>query len=466
MSGRILVVDDIEPNVRLLKAKLEAEYYDVLTASSGHEALELANQTVPDLILLDVMMPRMDGFETCQKLKDNPRTRHIPVVMVTALDGQEDRVQGLRAGADDFLTKPIDDVALFARVKSLLRLKIVMDELRQREASGRAMGAISGPDLYLDCHDGPANILILEDDRCQAERVACKLGNDYVAVLATDPREAAAQLESGAFDLLIVNLTARSFDGLRLCARIRSNENGRLMPILAIVDPDSRERIVRALDIGVNDILLRPVNANELGARVRTQLRRKRYADTLRQSLDNSFEMSVTDQLTGLHNRRFMMARIGEALARLQRGVEPAAVMIADVDHFKQVNDRWGHDAGDRVLCEIARRLKANMRAIDISCRYGGEEFVVVMPGSDLEAAKMAAERLRDAIESAPFALGEGRGETAITISAGVAQMRKDDDPEQVLARADRALYEAKHAGRNRVCAAVENETEQARLGA
>ena len=465
MSGRILVVDDIEPNVRLLKAKLEAEYYDVLTAGSGFEALELARRVVPDLILLDVMMPQMDGFETCQKLKDDPRTRHIPVIMVTALDGQEDRVNGLRAGADDFLTKPIDDVALFARVKSLLRLKMVMDELRQREASGRALGAISGPDLFADCQAAPAKILVLEDDLRQAQRLECKLGKAYSATLTTQPREASAHLETGAIDLFIVNLAARSFDGLRLCARSRSNESGRLMPILAIVDPDNRERIIRALDIGVNDVLLRPVNANELGARVSTQLRRKRYADTLRQSLDNSFEMSVTDQLTGLHNRRFMMARIDEALARLERDVEPAAVMIADVDHFKPVNDRWGHDAGDKVLCEISERLKANMRAIDVSCRYGGEEFVVVMPGAGLEAALLEAERLREAIEDEPFALGDGLGETRITISAGVAQMRKGDSAEQALIRADHALYGAKNGGRNRVCAAADAGAPQAAAG-
>ncbi|MDQ6959901.1 MAG: PleD family two-component system response regulator, partial [Mariprofundaceae bacterium] len=390
MSGRILVVDDIEPNVRLLKAKLEVEYYDVITASNGPDAIELAHRTVPDLILLDVMMPQMDGFEACKRLKDDPRTRHIPVVMVTALDQQEDRVRGLRAGADDFLAKPIDDVALFARVRSLLRAKLVMDELRQREASGRAMGAISGPALCVDNGSESAEILVLEDDQRQAERLAGKMDKGYGLHLVTEPREAAVQLDAHTFDLFIVNLAARSFDGLRLCARIRSDESGRLMPILALVDPDNRERIVRALDIGVNDVLLRPVNAHELSARVSTQLQRKRYADTLRQSLDNSFEMSVTDQLTGLHNRRFMLARIEDALARLQRGVEPASVMIADVDYFKRVNDQWGHDSGDKILCEIARRMKANMRAIDVSCRYGGEEFVVVMPGADLDAAMLA----------------------------------------------------------------------------
>src|SRR5687767_6106564 len=140
MSARILVVDDIDSNVRLLEAKLSAEYYEVLTASDGPTALAIAASESPDVVLLDVMMPGMDGFQVCRRLKDDPLTRHIPVVLVTALDGREDRIQGLEAGADEFLTKPIDDVMLLARVRSLTRLKAVTDELRQREASGRRIG--------------------------------------------------------------------------------------------------------------------------------------------------------------------------------------------------------------------------------------------------------------------------------------------------------------------------------------
>jgi two-component system, cell cycle response regulator len=449
MSGRILVVDDVAPNVRLLKAKLEAEYYDVLTAQNGQDAIDIARKDVPDLILLDVMMPQMDGFEVCTKLKADPRTRHIPVVMVTALDQQEDRVRGLQSGADDFLSKPIDDVALFARVRSLLRLKLVMDELRQREASGRAVGAISDSMTCFGEVATPANILILEEDEARGERLASKLRKEHILTLSHDPRQAAELLAAKEFDLLVVNLAARGFDGLRLCARIRSADRGRAIPVLALVDPNNREKIVRALDIGVNDVLLRPVDSNEFRARVATQLRCKRYADTLRQSLDNSFEMSVTDQLTGLHNRRYMQARLEDALTRLDRDVEPASVMIADVDFFKAVNDKWGHDAGDKVLQQISRRLKANMRAIDIACRYGGEEFVVVMPGADLQAAFQAAERLRKAVEAEPFKLGDGQGNTPITISAGVTQLYKGDTHESALIRADQALYNAKNAGRN-----------------
>src|ERR1700742_191954 len=161
MTARILVVDDIEANVRLLEAKLSAEYYDVLSATDGVTALAMAAADKPDIILLDVMMPGMDGFQVCRRLKDDPATRHIPVVLVTALDGRSDRVVGLEAGADDFLTKPIDDVMLFARVRSLTRLKAIIDELREREASGRRIGVIAGAAARLGGTGG--RILIVDD---------------------------------------------------------------------------------------------------------------------------------------------------------------------------------------------------------------------------------------------------------------------------------------------------------------
>src|ERR1051326_1165258 len=133
MTARVLVVDDVELNVKLLEAKLASEYFEVLAAYNGFTALELADAELPDIILLDVMMPRMDGFEVCRRLKANPRTTDIPVVMVTALSDVTDRLRGLESGADDFLTKPVNDIALFARVRSLVRLKRMMEELRLRE---------------------------------------------------------------------------------------------------------------------------------------------------------------------------------------------------------------------------------------------------------------------------------------------------------------------------------------------
>ena len=448
MSGRILVVDDLEPNRRLLEARLQDEYYDVLLANDGEEALAIAAAEKPDLILLDVMMPGIDGFETCRRLKADPELFHIPVVLVTALDEQEDRVNGLEAGAEDFITKPIDNVVLLARVRSLLRLKVVLDELRMRERLGRSMGAIRPGDNGEDIAKG-AEILVVDDPGRSAERLAERLGKDHNATLTNDP-DSAPVIAQGSWDVILLNLAAETFDGMRLAARLRSEEGTRNVPILGIVDPDEKMAMLRALDIGVNDILNLPVEPAELAARVRTQVKRRRYADFLRTSLDQSLELSVTDQLTGLHNRRYMTSQLREMSSAAQGDKGSLAVFLADIDHFKKVNDTYGHDAGDMILREFASRLRGTARAVDIACRYGGEEFVVLMPQADLEAARIAAERLRTAVGDAPFRLPNGESQS-VTVSIGVALFEAGDTPDVVLKRADEALYAAKSGGRNLV---------------
>jgi len=451
MSARILVVDDIESNVRLLEAKLTAEYYDVLCAYDGPTALAIAASEKPDIVLLDVMMPGMDGFSVCRRLKDDPETRHVPVVLVTALDGRSDRVAGLEAGADDFLTKPIDDVMLFARVKSLTRLKAVIDELRDREASGRRMGVIAGAASRLGGAGG--RILIVDDNTRQAERVATELAIEHRPVVESDASKA-LMTARGPVDLVIVNTAAKAFDGLRLAASLRSEEATRNLPILAVVDIDERAKAVKALEIGVNDILARPIDPGELAARARTQIRRKRYTDYLRNNLDHSLELAVTDQLTGLHNRRYMSGQLDALMKRAGAGGEPVSLLVIDIDHFKKINDSFGHDVGDEVLREFAVRLASNVRAIDLPVRHGGEEFVVVMPDTELEHARRIAERIRLHVAGSPFRVMGGAELISVTISIGCAvSVGLDDRPDALVKRADEAVYEAKAKGRNRVVA-------------
>jgi two-component system cell cycle response regulator len=451
MSARILVVDDIEANVKLLEARLTAEYYEVLTASDGPTALALAASEKPDIVLLDVMMPGMDGFEVCRRLKDDPITRHIPVVLVTALDGRSDRITGLEAGADDFLTKPIDDVMLFARVRSLTRLKQVLDELRAREASGRRIGVIAGAAARLGGTGG--RVLVLDDNERQQQRLMAELSVEHRPVAETDP-EKAHLTARGPLDLIIVNAGARSFDGLRFAANIRSDEATRHLPILAILDPDERPRLVKALEIGVNDLLTKPIDPQEMAARVRTQIRRKRYTDFLRDNLDHSLELAVTDQLTGLHNRRYMEGQLGALVKRAAHGGDPVSALMIDIDHFKKINDNFGHDIGDEVLREFAIRLASNVRAIDLPCRYGGEEFTVIMPGARLQDAERVAERIRLHVAGSPFRVAHGGELLTVTISVGVATtLGETDTPDALLKRADEAVYEAKAAGRNHVIA-------------
>jgi two-component system cell cycle response regulator len=452
MTARILVVDDIEANVRLLEAKLSAEYYDVLTANDGPTALAMAAAEQPDIVLLDVMMPGMDGFEVCRRLKEDALTRHIPVVLVTALDGRADRIAGLEAGADEFLNKPIDDVMLFSRVRSLTRLKTVIDELRQREASGRRMGVIAGAASRLAGAGG--RIVICDDNVRQAQRIAAELAVEHRPVIEQDPDKAHLSAR-GPVDLLIISAAAKGgFDGLRLAAQIRSDEASRHVPILAVIDPDDRARMVKALEIGVNDVLPRPIDPQELAARARTQIKRKRYTDFLRKNLDHSLELAVTDQLTGLHNRRYMVGQLAALVARATRGGEPVGALMIDIDHFKKINDNFGHDIGDEVLREFAVRLASNVRAIDLPCRFGGEEFVVIMPDTPLSAAERIAERIRLHVAGSPFRVGAGKDLLTVTISIGVAAtLGEQDSPEALLKRADAAVYEAKSLGRNKVIA-------------
>jgi two-component system cell cycle response regulator len=253
---------------------------------------------------------------------------------------------------------------------------------------------------------------------------------------------------------VILNATSRTFDGLRFAAQIRSHESTRNLRILALIDPDDKHRAIKALDIGVNDVLPRPIDPEELAARVRTQIKRKRYTDLLRTNLDQSLEAAVTDPLTGLHNRRYMTSQLEPLVARAVRDGKPVGALLLDIDHFKKINDSFGHDVGDEVLREFAVRLASNVRAVDLPCRYGGEEFVVVMPETALADAERIAERIRLHVGGSPFRVAGGREILTVTISIGVAaSLGLTDTPESLLKRADEALYEAKQTGRNRVIA-------------
>jgi two-component system cell cycle response regulator len=453
MTGRILVVDDIPANLKLLEARLTAEYFDVTTARDGATALDLAHRSVPDLILLDVMMPGLDGFEVCRRLKADPLTVHVPVVMVTALDQTSDRVRGLEAGADDFLTKPVNDLALITRVKSLVRLKTLTDELRLRASVASDLGYDSRLEPLLAGEVPHGRVLVVDDRRSSFERIAEALRPDDEVTVETDPQRALFQVTEVDFDLVIVNLGLSNFDGLRLVSQMRALERTRHLPILLVVEADDRLRLMRGLDMGVNDYLLRPIDRSELRARVRTQIRRKFYADRLRDALAQTVEMAITDGLTGLHNRRFLTTHLDQALETARGDGRNLAVLIADMDHFKRVNDTHGHDAGDAVLKELARRMTDSVRAVDLVCRYGGEEFVVILLDTDLEQAGIVAERIRGRVAGEPFPLPDGTALPA-TVSIGIGALAASSDTaETVLKRADEGLYEAKESGRNRVVA-------------
>ena len=451
MTARILVVDDILANVRLLEAKLSAEYFEVVTAMNGVDALEAVQRAKPDIVLLDVMMPGIDGIEVCKRLKADITTQHIPVIMVTALDQLEDRVRGLEAGADDFLTKPVNDVALFCRIKSLVRLKMLSDELRARAQSSQTIGLVVKDKIPDDTR--PGNILVVDSRVAFVDRVRVALTGKHKVSGVIDPADVLPSITESAtpYELVIVNLDAEQFDGLRLCSQLKSLEQTRQIPILIVVAPDDEQRLMRALDMGVNDYLIRPIDRQELMARVNTQIRRARYAEQLRVSVQTSIEMAVTDALTGLYNRRYMETHLSHLVEHSINRGKPLSALAIDVDFFKAVNDTHGHDAGDKVLQELATRFRENIRNVDMACRVGGEEFIIILPATELHLAQKIAERIRKSIAGKPFSAANA-GTLNITVSVGLSTLSGPSDKvEEFLKRADQALYSAKREGRNRV---------------
>ncbi len=449
MTGKILIVDDVATNRRVLRAILEKDYYTICEATNGAEAIKIVDAQSPDLILLDVMMPIMGGIEACRALKANPKTANIPIIMVTAGGVSDDKTHGLEAGADDFLSKPIEQDVLFARVRNLLRVKSLLDELQLRK------------DVICDL---PITTSTKDDNRVQellmvasntelAREWAKNLepyGNYQIDLTASET-EARTLASSAKYAAIIVgeNLADAGI-GLRLIANIRSEWNLRDTTILFVAQ-SGKECGLRALEFGSNDYMLAPFDPREMATRLRTQGRRRRYTMRLRDEVNRQLRLSVIDPLTELHNRRFFDDDIPKLLKRSEETQRPFALMMIDVDHFKNLNDQYGHGFGDAVLVEFANRVRESLRAADRIVRFGGEEFIVISPNLTEKAAQNVAQRIRKIISDAPFLTSNGE-KLQVTVSIGVTMVTPGErDIQAILKRADQALYLAKDSGRNQV---------------
>lgn len=452
MTARVLVVDDNIANVKLLESRLHAEYFEVITANSGYEALEICGRESADVVLLDVMMPGMDGFEVCRRLKADPKTQIIPVIMVTALDQPSDRIRGLEAGADDFLTKPVNDIALITRVKNLARVKQLTDELLMRVIS-LDHGA-GGPDLIndLNANGSRGQLLLVEDRQLTAKRIKEVLEEEHDVFLVDSNEDAQTLLIKEDIDLAVISLDMEGQDALHLCSHIRSLGKTRHLPIMVLSEEGDDDRMLRALDLGVNDFVVRPVDRNELLARVRTQIKKRRFSEYLYKRLEERVEQASRDPLTGMFNRRYLDEHLQGMISDSLSSQKGLSVIMADIDFFKLVNDNYGHDNGDQVLREFSTRIQQNIRRLDMAFRIGGEEFLIVMPKTNPAKAEVVGERLRAIIEDTPFKISQGDGHITVTASIGLTSVIDDSDTiDTVLKRADDALYEAKKTGRNKV---------------
>ena len=462
MPGRVLVVDDIPLNQRLLAARLTAEYYEVRCAGSGVEALKMMATEQPDVVLLDVMMPGMNGFEVCTKIKQSPTFGHVPVVIVTALDSIEDRVRGLEAGADEFLSKPVNDLALLTRVRALTRMKRTLDELKLRDATEGELGIkdsiaeVSGDEATWVAIDLPERDIDAMEDA--ARNCRSRL------IVVADQDEAAQIIDSGNAELIALEVSG-PVDGLRVCAQLRARPDTRHIPTLLIGDSWETETLYKSMELGASDYVFRPIDHAEMVARIRLQIKRHRFHERLRDQHRQNRDTATRDPLTGVFNRRYFNDHFARMLRHGAEHNQPVSLILADIDRFKAVNDTYGHPAGDAVLKDFVARLRMCTRGTDLIVRLGGEEFAVLAPDAEEGISSRIAERLRASIADEAFDIG-GETQLKMTSSFGVATATPQDSMETLLARADGALYQAKTSGRNQVVFAAELEDEPDRVSA
>ena len=454
MAEKILIVDDMSVNRIMLKVKLKEACHESIQAGNGETALRLAREEQPKLILLDMMLPDISGIEVCRRLRADPVTNHIPIVIITASSDRARRLEALQAGADEFLTKPLNEAILLARIRSLLRACETEDELRLRAATCGEMGFAEPGGVF----EMPDHLALIAPDTAKALSWRAMLAPHFGGKIdILTPSTALAEADGNRVpDVYVVAADlATAGSGLRLVADLRSRVQSRHSAICLVLSDAAGEAAAMALDLGATDLLPLPLDPEETALRLKLHVGRKRRTDQLRRQVRDGLRLAVADPLTGLYNRRYAMAHLERIAERARQTGRRYAVMVLDLDRFKTINDTLGHAAGDRVLEVVANRLRDNLRPSDLVARIGGEEFLVALPDTTLGTARMAAERLCRAIDSTPVVLPDGR-EVRVTISVGLAlgNDRPDDGLEAaraVIERADAALFAAKTEGRNQV---------------
>jgi len=443
---KILIADDDPLQVTILSGILGDREYELESSDNGGNAVEKAKTFLPDLILLNSVLPGMDVYEMTRRLKGEPETCIIPIVLLFPLNRQSDKEKGHNAGVDDFLGKPVDRIELLARVQSLVKLKKLQDRVR----SNNERVPFVSPLISETANTKKSLIFIIEDDvKTQSGYELLLRSKGYDTLVSRDGGNALDLAVKNHPDLILLDLSISHIDGFELLAGLKINPELKEIPVIISSIISHMETRIQAIDAGADDYLIKPVNPSEMLSRINSTLRRSGVRKRLKSDMDSLFEQSVMDPLTGLYNRRYLKTVIDNDVAAAKRYNRGFFVVMIDIDDFKIINDTLGHLAGDGVLKALGNILRVRLRSCDIAARYGGDEFVVRLTDNNLNGVTVFAERMRASVETYKF---PAVGDRKITVSIGVAEFGpQDTSMESVINKADEALYAAKQAGKNRV---------------
>jgi two-component system cell cycle response regulator len=455
MSARVLIVDDVAANRIVQQARLAAAFYEPLLAADGAACLAMARDERPDLVLLDLGLPGVSGLEVLRQLRRHPLTRDITIIALTETGTTKERMAAFAAGADDVMDRPANERVLLARVRNLLRSR---GESAFPDTGELEIAGFADPQASFD----PQGLVAVVSAR---PNVAHTLQSDLAGQLrdrlvVLTRREALAEVamigpNSEVPEVYIIHDDGSDPSGLlRLLSELKSHQTTRHSAVCVIGPSGEGDEAAMAFDLGADDAVGPDVTSAELALRTRSLLRRKRQGDRRRTRMRDGLRLSMIDPLTGLYNRRYAAPQLSAVAARSREEGTQFAVMVVDLDRFKQVNDLYGHAVGDQVLVEVTRRLAANLRDTDVLARIGGEEFLAILPQCCMTVARRVAERLCAALDDHPIRLASGQ-DLRVTISIGVAvtgaQSRDGISVDDLVEQADLALRESKSAGRNQV---------------
>jgi two-component system cell cycle response regulator len=450
---KILIVDDDPTSLKILESMLPPDRYSVVKANNGKEALESAFDQPPDLILLDIMMPEIDGYEVARKIKKDTRTKDVPIIIVTSLDESYSKVKGLEEGAEELLSKPVHSTELLARVSSMLRLKEYRDQLAVRTLSGKNFGVVNKkPEAVQIKEEDLPQILLVEDTEVDAKIVKNALdGEPFQLNTVNSGKKTFSFVNHKKTDLILLDILLPDLDGFEICRRLKKEHKD--IQVVIVTCLDDLESKIKGVELGADDFLVKPIIGRELKARVRTLLEKKVHLDSLRTHYQEALGRSQMDWLTGLYNHGYFQEFLGYELKRALDQGFPVSLIMIDVDNFKIYNDTLGHSAGDAILRDMGQVLRNCIREVDFAARYGGEEFAVVLPYVSRENAIIVAERIHKALTSHEFFHDESVGLENPTVSMGIAVFPEEASTKaDLMKQADAMLYLAKQKGKNQYC--------------
>jgi two-component system cell cycle response regulator len=443
---RILIVDDEPLNVKLLEAILSSDSYEFSRAFNGEQALKKVNEDYPDIILLDIMMPGMDGFEVTRRLKGSSETRDIPIILITAYDIADYKVIGHEAGADEFLNKPVKAPELKSRVKSLLHTKEYQDKLKlQKQAEHDKPG--DNQDKTLDGESDTSLVLIVFEEEKNAESIKMFLhGQPYEVIVEKSAKNAIALSNQRPIDLILLDARPQGKECFEICRSLKEREQTANTQILVVADSEYLETNHEQFELWSDDFLIKPISVHEVRSRVKALVKKKTFLDRIYVGAEGSVHSAITDSLSGLANKSYFKYFLSHEIKRSLRDSRPIALIMMELKDVKHNPNYMGHPAGEELLKDLGTLIKENIRDVDLGARYKEQQFAMALINTDGNGAVIVADRLKGLIKNHFSKNTDNISAESPVLNIGIAVYPSDAESiESLINHAEKELSESKY---------------------